>query len=228
MLTIYIPTHNYARYLDAAIQSVLTQTFRNFELIIINDGSTDHTEEILAQYENTEGITIVRQQNKGLIPSCNVALQMAKGEFFMRLDADDQLVPRALERLMQGFEDSPEVALVFPDYFITDEAGQVIREYRRPRDETEEFRPDQPAHGACTMLRTRVLHEIGGYDESFRRQDGLDIWLHVIKKYKVRHIPEPLFFYRQHAASLSRDVGLMEEEKRRILLKHGGLRGITA
>lgn len=221
MLTVYIPTHNYARYLDAAIQSVLSQTFRNFELIIINDGSTDHTEEILARYENTEGITIVRQQNKGLIPSCNVALQMARGEFFMRLDADDQLVPHALERLIQGFEDSPEVALVFPDYFETDETGQVIREYRRPKDETEVFRSDQPAHGACTMLRTCVLHEIGGYDERLRRQDGLDIWLHVISRYQIRHISEPLFYYRQHPASLSRDAGMMEEEKRRILSKHG-------
>ncbi len=219
LITVYITNHNYGRYVEQAIESVLQQTFKDFELLIIDDGSTDNSREIIERYRDRPDVFIIHQQNKGLNVTNNIALRMARGAYIMRLDADDYLDAHALAVMAGVLEDNPEVGLVFPDYFHVDELGHVIEVVHRNNVDDVTLM-DMPAHGACTMIRTDRLEEIGGYDESFRCQDGYDLWIRFIHKNAVKNVNLPLFYYRQHSESLTRNESRILETRSRIIRKH--------
>lgn len=204
LVTVYVTSYNYGRYVRQAIDSVLAQTMQDFELIIIDDGSTDDSRSIIETYTGRPKIRPIFQQNKGLNVTNNIALRAARGRYIMRLDADDWLDPYAVEVLSNVLERNPEVGMVFPDYYLVDAEGNVTEQVRRHDfDDVTLF--DQPAHGACTMIRCECLREVGGYDESFRCQDGYDLWIRFIEHFEVRNVNLPLFFYRQHGSSLTRN-----------------------
>jgi CMP-N-acetylneuraminic acid synthetase len=220
LITVYITNYNYAKYLEKAIKSVLQQTFQDFQLLIIDDGSTDDSLNILDRYEKHDKVFTVRQSNQGLIRANNVALKLARGKYIMRLDADDYLDPHALEVLVRELERRPECALVFPDYYLVDEEDNIIRQVRRHDFDNDVSLFDQPAHGACTLIRRSVLLRLGGYDEEFRCQDGYDIWLKLISEHKVTNVNLPLFYYRQHRQSLSQNEDLLLHTRAAIKAKH--------
>ena len=202
LVSVYITNHNYGSYLKKAIQSVLNQTLKNFELIIIDDGSTDNSKKIINSYKKNNKIIKIFQKNRGLTVSNNLALRLAKGKYIMRLDADDWLDNNALEVMSNTLERSPDIGLVFPDYFEVDRTGKITNLVRR-HDFKKVKLHDQPAHGACTLIRKDCLEKIGGYSEKYDRQDGYYLWIKFIQKYKVLNINLPLFFYRKHESSLS-------------------------
>jgi CMP-N-acetylneuraminic acid synthetase len=228
LVTVYITNFNYGRYLERAIRSVLDQTFQDFELIIIDDGSTDGSHKILETYETRERTFVIFQQNKGLNATNNIALKLARGTYIMRLDADDYLDPHALEIMVSTLERKPELALVFPDYYLVDEQGNVIEQVRRHDFEKDVSLLDQPAHGACTLIRRDVLQAVGGYDETFNRQDGYDLWLKIIDDYPIQNVNLPLFYYRQHAKSLTRDETQLLKTRSEIKAKHVRKRGLES
>ncbi len=202
LVTLYITSYNYGRYLSRAIESVLNQTVDCFELIVIDDGSTDDTLAVANRYLHYPSVRVISQNNKGLNVTNNIALRMARGKYIMRLDADDWLDSHAVEILSNALERDPEIGLVFPDYFLVDDDGRVLEQVRRHKFDDVSLL-DQPAHGACTMIRCEALRTVGGYDESFRCQDGYDLWIKLIGRVKVANINLPLFYYRQHPSSLS-------------------------
>jgi glycosyltransferase involved in cell wall biosynthesis len=220
LITVYITNFNYADYIENAINSVLHQSFKDFELIVIDDGSTDKSLEILETYKRNKNISLVYQKNKGLNKTNNVALRLGRGKYIMRLDADDYLVPDALEKMVGKMEANPEFALVFPDYYLIDEKNNVIGQVKRHNFTTGVTLFDLPAHGACTLIRRDVLLEIGGYDETFRCQDGYDLWLNIIVKFQVSNVNEPLFYYRQHAKSLTKNEENILRTRAKIKAKH--------
>lgn len=204
LITVYITSYNYGCYIRQAIDSVLAQTLQDFELIIIDDGSTDDSRSIIETYADHPKIRPIFQQNKGLNVTNNIALRAARGKYIMRLDADDWLDPHAIEVMSNMLERNPKLGMVFPDYYLVDAEGNVTEQVQRHDfDDVTLF--DQPAHGACTMIRRKCLSEIGGYDESFRCQDGYDLWIRFIEHFQVRNVNLPLFFYRQHSSSLTRN-----------------------
>ncbi len=215
-ITIYIPAHNYGKYVEKAINSVLCQTMQDWELIIINDGSTDNTSEILKKYIDHPKIRIVEQVKKGLSISNNVALRLSNAKYFIRLDADDYLDENALLVLSGTLDAKPEVGLVYPDYYLIDEDGEIIEIVRRKKIEQEAKLLDLPAHGACTMFRKECLLELGGYLEEFDCQDGYELWLRFIQSFKPYNVNVPLFYYRQHARSLTKNHKEILETRRRI------------
>ncbi len=215
-ITVYIPAHNYGRFLDAAIQSVLKQTMDDWELIVIDDGSTDDTSEILAPYGTHPRIRILEQENKGLNITSNIALRIARGEYLMRLDADDFLDENILLVLSHILDTKPGVGLVYPDYYHVDEGGEIVEIVRRQKIGEEVDLLDLPAHGACTMIRKEVLLEIGGYFEEFDRQDGYGMWLKFIERHHPYNVNLPLFYYRQHGESLSKSRRQILETRRKI------------
>ena len=215
-VTVYIPAYNYGRFLDAAIQSVLKQTMDDWELIVIDDGSTDDTSEILAPYGTHPKIRIFEQENRGLSFTNNVALRIARGEYLMRLDADDFLDENILLVLSHVLDTKPGVGLVYPDYYHVDEDGEIVEIVRRQKIGEEVDLLDLPAHGACTMIRKEVLLEIGGYFEEFDRQDGYGMWLKFIERNHPYNVNLPLFYYRQHGENLSKSRGLLMETRRKI------------
>jgi len=202
-VSIYITNYNYELFIEQSIQSVLNQTLTNFELLIIDDGSTDGSKNIIEKYRDHPKISIIYQQNKGLNITNNVAMRAARGKYLMRLDADDYLVPEALEKMYEILESNEQLGLVFPDYFYVDAEGKITGEERRHNFNEDVSLYDLPAHGACTMIRLEFLKVLGGYNESFTCQDGYDLWIKFISHHKVTNINEPLFYYRRHGNNLT-------------------------
>ncbi|MEO1436372.1 MAG: glycosyltransferase [Bacteroidota bacterium] len=203
LLTVYITNYNYEAYIKQAIESVLNQSFQDFELLIIDDGSTDNSRDIIESYKDHEQITIIYQQNKGLNVTNNIALRLSNGKYIMRLDADDYLTSDALEKMTGLLESDVDLGMVFPDYYLVDASNQIMAEIKRHDFNDEVTLLDQPAHGACTVIRTDFLRTVGGYDESYSCQDGYELWIKFSTKYKVLNVREPLFYYRRHGQNLT-------------------------
>lgn len=203
-VSVYIVNHNYGSYVEQAIESVLSQSFDDYELLILDNGSKDGSKEIISRYLRHEKVRAIFQDNIGLNATNNIAIRRSKGRYVLRLDADDYLHPNALELLTGVLDRRPEVGLVFPDYFLTDQDGKVTEIMQRHNfDEVTLL--DQPAHGACTMIRRECLEALNGYDESDHCQDGWDLWVRFIRQFGVANLNLPLFYYRQHAESLTRN-----------------------
>ena len=204
-VTIYITNYNYSLYLPKAIESCLNQTYKNFEIIIIDDGSTDSSKKIINFYANkNKNIVPIFKKNQGLIRACNTALSSARGKFIIRLDADDWFDKNAIKLMAYELNQDKKLQIIFPDYYEVNKEGKILRSIRR-HDFEKVGLLDQPAHGACTMFRTKTLITSGGYDEFFNCQDGVDIWYRFIKKHKVRNLNIPLFYYRKHEVSITKN-----------------------
>ena len=202
LVTVYITNHNYGKYINQSIDSVLKQSYSDIELIIIDDGSNDNSRKIINNYRNRSNIKIIYQNKKGLTISNNIALKQAKGYFFLRLDADDYLDKNAIKILVNEF-DNEQIGMVFGDWYVVNDQNEVIGIEKRHDFQNEVTLYDQPAHGACTMFRTEYIKNIGGYDETLKMQDGYELWFRFIKKYKIKNINVPIFYYRKHGKSLS-------------------------
>ena len=224
LVTVYILAFNFEKYIKKAIESVMGQTYKNWELIIINDGSTDGTSSIIDTYEPYEKVTVVHQDNKGLTVSCNIALRLSHGKYIVRLDGDDYLDENALLVMVNHMEQHQDVGLVYPDYYLIDEEGEILSVERRNKIGSEVNLLDMPAHGACTMFRKNILLELGGYNEEITCQDGYDIWIRFIQHYKTGNINLPLFFYRQHSTNLTKGKKKLLETRRRIMEKHAEIK----
>jgi len=203
LISVYITNYNYAKYIRQAIESVLNQSMQDFELFIIDDGSTDNSKEIIESYKQHPKINIIYQQNKGLNITNNIALRLANGRYIMRLDADDYLTSDALETMVSLLEENEELGMVFPDFYLVDSQNEVTAEVKRHDFKEDVNLLDQPAHGACTVIRTDFLRSVGGYDETYSCQDGYELWIKFIAKYKVTNVNKPLFYYRQHGDNLT-------------------------
>jgi len=223
-VTVYIPCHNYGRFLPQSIESVLAQSSADWELIIIDDGSSDDTESVANQYasQRSDKIRVFRHSRaEGLRACANLALKAAHGDYIMRLDADDFLDESALLVLGDYLDRHPEVALVYPNYVYVDEDGMLLGLESRKKIGTEAKLLDLPAHGAGTMIRRRVLKSIGGYDERYNAQDGHELWLKILHRYQIANVSTPLFFYRQHKRAASCD------EERLLSARKGIKQGLT-
>ena len=205
LVTVYITNFNYGNFIQQAIDSVLQQTLQDFEIIIIDDGSTDHSKEIIEEYATHPQIRTIFQKNKGLNVTNNIALRVANGKYIMRLDADDFLDTNALLVMSNMLESNPELGLVFPNYYLTDAEGRVDSVHQRHDFENDVSLMDQAAHGACTMIRTQFLKELGGYNENYQCQDGYELWVKFTAKHRVANVATPLFYYRQHGSNLTKN-----------------------
>lgn len=215
-VTVYITNHNYGRFIRQAVESVLAQTLTDVEILIIDDGSTDDSRRIIEGYADNARIRIIYQEHKGLNITNNMALRVATGTYIMRLDADDYLDPHALEILSGTLDKDPDLGLVFPDYYLVDAEGTVLGMERRHDFEKDVTLLDQPAHGACTMIRRTHLIDVGGYDESYSCQDGYELWIKFTSRFRVKNINLPLFYYRQHGSNLTRNEDRIHATRARI------------
>jgi len=219
-VTIYITNYNYGRYIEKAIKSCINQTFKNIDIVIIDDGSTDNSKNVIKQFsQKYKNIFVIFQKNKGLIKSCNRALYSAKGKYILRLDADDWLHKNAIKIMYNYLENNNRAEFVFSDYYEVNDKGKILFQYKRHNFNKVKMY-DQPAHGACALFRTQTLKLMGGYDEKFTCQDGLDIWLRYIKKFQTYNINQPLFYYRQHNLSLTKNRGKILKNRNLILQKN--------
>ena len=217
-VTVYITNFNYGHYLEKAVNSVLNQTYEEVEVLIIDDGSTDNSHDIIEKFSTINNIKIIYQKNKGLIVTNNIALRLAQGKYIMRLDADDYLDKNAIKLMVDELDKDSELGLVFPNYFIVDENENITNFRLRIPSEKNNVK-DNPAHGACTLIRTSFLRSIGGYDESFKCQDGYFLWINFLSKFKTKNIETPLFYYRRHNTNLTNNSERILKTRSKIISK---------
>ena len=215
-ITVYLPSRNYGRFLADAIESVLRQTVSDWELIVIDDGSTDETSDVMNLYKGHPNISLHRKEGIGLAAVCNFALSQARGRYVIRLDGDDVFDENILLVLGNFLDRDPALALVFPDYYLVDQFGEIFGQERRQRLYSKSHTFDLPPNGACTLVRASMLKEVGGYREDVRAQDGFDLWTKVISRYKCANINLPLFYYRRHGANLTTDSRRIVDARRQI------------
>lgn len=218
LITIYITNYNYGPFIEDAITSVLEQTYNNIEIIIIDDGSTDCSREVIEKYISHEKIEVVYQQNKGLTKTNNVALRLSQGKYIVRLDADDRLKKDAIQNLVDGFIND-NIAMVFGNWDVVDEHCNFLYSYKRHDFEQDVTLLDCPAHGACTMFRTDYLKSVGGYDEELRCQDGFELWFRIVEKFEVKNLDKVIFDYRRHGSNLTGNEDKILSTRSNILKK---------
>jgi CMP-N-acetylneuraminic acid synthetase len=202
-VSVYVVSCNYGRFLEQAIESVFRQHYEDWELILIDDGSTDQTPEIMQLYAGDSRVRIFKTLGIGLPAAANLALQESRGEYIIRLDGDDIFDENILFILTSYLERQSEVALVFPDYYLIDEGGEVFAHERRQKIAEFSHLTDMPPNGACTLIRKSILESIGGYREDLGAQDGFDLWAKIRNTYRSLNVNLPLFYYRRHGQNLT-------------------------
>jgi glycosyltransferase involved in cell wall biosynthesis len=208
LVTVYIPCKDYARFLSQSIESVLSQTYESWELIIFDEASSDNTFEIAQNFQSRypEKIQFIKNDKPmGLQKLANYVLGIAKGKYMMRLDADDWLDDIALYLMVHKLESSKNAGIIYGNYYYTNEDGRVLGVELRHDLGDQDSVGYLPPHGACTMFNSRALKSVGGYSEDVNAQDGWDLWYKLSNRINAINIHTPLFFYRQHNNSLSRD-----------------------
>ncbi len=222
LISVVIPNYNYGRYLGTAIDSVLNQSYCPFEILVVDDGSTDHSDVVLAAYGDR--IRWFKQQNQGVSVARNLGIQESRGEFVAFLDADDIWHPLKLERQMALMGNST-VGMVYCGRQIIDESGRELEV------ETSGLRgrilpeiallqaPGVPASGSSPLIRKTCLDRIGLYDIGLSTSSDWDMHRRIACHYEIDIIREPLFSYRIHGSSMHHNVALFERDMLRAFEK---------
>lgn len=207
-VSIITPTYNRAGYLWVAIESALSQTFSDFELIVVDDGSTDSTPELMAGYVNDERIKYVRQANQGQSVARNYGIELAQGEFICFLDSDNAWVPTKLERTLAVFEENPQRDVVYGDYIVIDAEGSELGINRMKRYSgriTPQLIHDNFVSMNTTMTRKQCFTTMGGFDSEDRLAEDYGLWLRFSTRYQFHYLPMVLGYYRIMPDQISTD-----------------------
>ena len=202
-VSVVMPVYNAAGHVTSAIKSILVQSMTDFELIVIDDGSTDETPAVVDSFDDGR-IRLVRlEENVGIAAACNRGLEEARGEYVARHDADDRSRPDRFERQLEFLEDHDNVAAgVGTGARLVDESGAVIGRRHVPEEPSlhDIIDVNHFVHGAM-MLRRSALEEVGGYDEWFWMAEDFELWLRLATEFELRNIDEPLYELRIHEES---------------------------
>ena len=211
LVSVIMPAYNAADYIKEAIESVLIQNYRNFELVVIDDGSTDNTKDIVASFKNDK-IKYLYQENKGLAGAHNTGIKTSQGLFLIKLDSDDMMTPDFIARHLQEFEVHPEADLVYCDDCLIDENSKPIRLIKRPEYTNTRllirdlFRCGFPVVPFRTCIRRSVFDKIGFFDENLRMAEDYDMIRRFVEMgLKIQHLPGALYLRRMTPNSLSRN-----------------------
>ena len=205
-LSVIVPTYNGEDYLSAALESIVAQSDPNIEVIVVDDGSTDRSADILKGFTDSR-LTILTQKNRGVLAARNAGLAAATGEYIAFLDADDTWRPDCLEKLHRALTEHPECVLAYcgwqniglpgnrgnpfipPDYEVDNKAELLLDDCR------------WPIHGALT--RRDAIVAAGGFDPTFPTAEDYWLWLRIAITNKIARVPEVLAFYQHHGEQRS-------------------------
>jgi glycosyltransferase involved in cell wall biosynthesis len=210
-VSIIMPAYNASAFIRAAVDSILGQTFGDFELIIINDGSTDDTQAIVESYDD-QRIRLINKSNSGVASTLNEGLKLAEGEFIWRHDADDISLPNKLERQIQFMDDHPEFDLCATQVAFMTERGKVAWEKRQPKTPWfkgepyrevffEDFSPYSPITHGTTLFRKALLQKTPEYREAFITSEDIDMWLRFLGHARLAVLSECISLHRLSGSS---------------------------
>lgn len=217
-VSVVIPTYNSARFLATAIRSVLAQTYKEYEIIVVDDGSSDNTTEVIKKFG--EVCTYIWQRNAGTAAARNNGIAASRGHLIAFLDADDAWLPGKLEAQVRLFEEKPEVGLVETASYLCDEDLNPIR-YLPPARLRGDVFEDMLVNGkglvcSSVVVRRSLLERVGGFNTSFRFIEDREMWLRLAKHCDFDFLEEAYVYYRVHP-------GNKLTHGRMILCEHSGI-----
>lgn len=223
-----VPCYNTAKYLPIALDSIVAQTYPDWEIVLVNDGGSDETPEIAARYRARLGerLQYIYQENRGLAGARNTAIRAARGEFYALLDADDTWLPRRLELGVAKLDANPELGMAHGGIALMDAEGKVF-EYPRQDPRLVSGRIAKHIYarrvhlpGNTVLVRRSALDKVGLFDESLRSTEDRDLWFRLALEYKIGYIDEILGYYRRHPGTLTTNSGKMRATQERFAYKH--------
>jgi len=201
LVSIIITAHNYGRFLDKCINSVLSQTYTNIQIIVVDDGSTDNTQEVLRKYSSKIEKIIVLD-GVGVGKASKIGVSESTGELFLRVDADDWLEVTMIERLLTAYLSNASCKAVYPGYYLFDSHNDckvITQNISSPLSKLYEHTP----LGSCALISRSAYEQIGGYNDELRYEEDYDFWHRFVIENKILHLQEPLFYYRRHQSNKS-------------------------
>ncbi|MEM0575285.1 glycosyltransferase family 2 protein [Flavobacterium polysaccharolyticum] len=204
MVSIGIPIYNADQYLRLAIDSVLKQTYYNFELLLVNDGSSDNSLEIMNSYDDPRIKIINDGVNKGLIYRLNEMINLSTGKYFARMDADDIMFPDRIEKQLELLLSNSEIDLVFGDAVSIDKENQVLG-YKKSfavNNKNDVLKGIYPIHPTVMAKREVLLNN--PYKEGFIQMEDMELWYRLIEVNCFQNLNCPLLFYREDGSNNSR------------------------
>lgn len=217
-ISVIMPVYNTERFVAETTETVLAQTFADFEFIILDDGSTDGSLAILEAFAKRDPrVRIVSRGNKGLVATLNEGLALARAPFVARMDADDLCDPRRFELQLKAFNDDPRLVAVGCSAHAIDEFGNALGDYSTPSSHEEiealHLRGDSAIHHPSVMFRTEAVRALGGYRELVPCED-FDLWLRLGEVGRLANLPEPLITKRLFPGSI---VATTLDKRQRVL-----------
>jgi glycosyltransferase involved in cell wall biosynthesis len=220
-ISVIMSVYNAGRYLREAVESVLAQTFTDFEFLIVDDGSTDGSPRLLQEYERRDPrIRLTVRGNKGLTRTLNEALAVARGEFIARMDCDDVALPERFEAQREFLLSHPDVVCAGSYWQLVDAAGRLLTTIRPPTEDAEMqrllLRGHSPICHPAAMFRRDAAARVGGYDETFTTAQDVDLWLRLGEVGKLSNVPRVLLKFRLHQSSVSETKRVQQRSMSRL------------
>jgi len=221
-VSVIIPVYEGEKTIKDTIQSVLNQTFSDFELIVINDGSEDSTLKIVSNVQDPR-VKVFSYPNAGLSASRNRGIALASGEYITFIDADDLWTPDKLEAQLKALQENSQAAVAYSWTDWIDESNQFIGRGSYITENGDVFAKlllsDFVANGSNALIRRQALTKVGGFDESLTSAEDWDMWLRLAAHYEFVAVPSPQILYRISPSSMSSDVWKMEASSLQVLEK---------
>jgi len=210
-VSVIMPAYNAAAFVRAAVDSILAQTFVDFELIILNDGSTDDTQDIIERYDDNR-IRLINKSNSGVAATLNLGLTEAQGEFIWRHDADDISLPEKLARQVTFLDSHPEFVLCATQIAFMTERGKIAWNKRQPKTNWlgeadfrevrfKDFAPFSPVTHGTTLFRRSMLDVVPSYRDAFITSEDIDMWLRMMEHGKLAVLNQCLSLHRLSSSS---------------------------
>jgi glycosyltransferase involved in cell wall biosynthesis len=227
LVSVVMPAYNVAWCVRRAVDSALAQSLRELEVIVINDGSTDDTLEVLASYD--DAIKVIDQANGGMSHARNAGIRAARGKYVAFLDADDWWLPEKLARQVELLDSRPELGFCSTAARVEDPQGELLNLWRctRARGNMLEtiIAENAAVAGGCSavMVRRELFEQVGLFDESLRGFEDPDLWMRLAAVCRYACIDEPLAVILRREKSVSRNLGTMREAALRSMRKNRSL-----
>lgn len=231
---VIIPAYNAARFLPAAIESVMAQTFQDWRILLVDDGSKDNIAEVIAPYLQRLGdkLKYIRQENAGLPAARNTAIRNSDAEFLALLDADDVWLPHRLARSVERFANRPDIGLVYGFNARIDPEGKVLDTFAKRNRHAEGwvapyiYMRTLDLNCPTVTFRRSCVEEVGLFDETMRATEDRDLWVRIALRYQVALVPEVIAHYRVSPQAMTTDADRMLTAQLRFVEKHYGSPGL--